>query len=258
MSRVVEAGLAQARYKLVASRNGETNAHLLLSAQPDLVVLEVFRPDANSRRICQSIRRVSNVPILVLGSILDAKGVVQALRMGADNYVAGCFSARELGARVKAIARRAALPSAGSRKGRPTGAGLELSRTHCEAWVGGKKVKLTLREHRLLACLLTSGGAAVSHQTLLRETFGPEYGNDINYLRLYIRRLRRKLEEDPSHPCFILSEWGVGYRVVCAAPLGSLSSGSEDLPDPSPHPVRAYSAGSTGSGPNSRVSLPSN
>ncbi len=181
--------------------------------QPDLVVLDVQMPPPDGFEVCRRIREVSPVPILML-TVRDATlDKVRALDLGADDYLTKPFDHLELLARLRALVRRS-----GTQPPQPPTAyadgGLTLDYAAQEVRVGGEEVWLTPTEYRLLEVLVRRAGAVVPHQVLLQEVWGPDYVADPQYLKVFVRRLRNKLGDDPEHHRYIQTVWGTGYRFI--------------------------------------------
>jgi two-component system KDP operon response regulator KdpE len=199
------------------------DAHSALVAfhesRPDLMVLDLGLPDLDGVEVLRRIRQVSDVPVIVLSARTDSVDKVEALDEGADDYVTKPFAMEELLARVRVALRRdretadAALPP--FRTARFT-----LDFDERRAVVGGAEVRLTPTEWRLLEVLAREPGHLVQHQELLREVWGPRYGRESNYLRVYANQLRRKLEPDPARPRYLLTDPGQGYRLTGDPPAG--------------------------------------
>ncbi len=180
---------------------------------PDLVVLDVSMPPPDGFEVCRRIREMSEVPILML-TVRDATlDKVRALDLGADDYLTKPFDHLELLARLRALVRRSSTM--------PTSAGpafvagdftLDFA-TH-EVCVHGEVIPLTSTEYRLLEVLVRHAGTTLPHQLLLEQAWGPEYVGDAQYLKVFVRRLRRKLGDDADQPRYIQTQWGVGYRFV--------------------------------------------
>ncbi len=181
--------------------------------QPDLVILDVEMPPPNGFEVCQRIRAVSQVPILMLTVRSATVDKIRALDLGADDYLTKPFDHLELLARLRALLRRV--------QGSPTAAPSTLvvgdlvldGGTH-SVRVSGTVVHLTSTEYRLLEELVRHAGTVLSHQLLLERVWGPEYASDTSYLKVFVGRLRHKLGDDPDHPHYIQTEWGIGYRFV--------------------------------------------
>jgi DNA-binding response OmpR family regulator len=179
--------------------------------RPDLVVLDVQMPPPDGFEVCRRIRESSQVPILML-TVRDATlDKVHALDLGADDYLTKPFDHLELLARLRALVRRSSTqppsPEAAFAEG-----DLTLDFAAQEVRVAGEEVRLTPTEYRLLEVLVRRAGAVVPHLVLLHEVWGPEYVADPQYLKVFVRRLRNKLGDDPEHPRYIHTVWGTGYR----------------------------------------------
>ncbi len=179
--------------------------------RPDLVVLDVQMPPPHGFEVCRRIREVSTVPILML-TVRDATlDKVQALDLGADDYLTKPFDHLELLARLRALVRRSSLRPPAPETAFTAG-DFSLDFTTHEVRVGGEEVRLTPTEYRLLEVLVRRAGAVVPHQVLLQEVWGPDYVADPQYLKVFMRRLRNKLGDDPEQPRYIHTIRGTGYR----------------------------------------------
>jgi two-component system KDP operon response regulator KdpE len=181
-------------------------------ANPDVVVLDLPLLDADSFALCRRLRQVSQVPLVVCSMSNRESDVVRAFDAGADDYLIIPMRPAEMTARLQAILRRTGDPD---REGDPSiirAADLEVRMDEHRAYRNGKQIDLSPIEFRLLVSLLRERGRAVSHTKLLSIVWGPEYVDCRHYLRLYIKYLRSKIEQDPQSPQLILNEWGVGYR----------------------------------------------
>ena len=180
---------------------------------PDLVVLDVAMPPPDGLEVCRRLREVSQVPIMMLTVRDTTLDIIRALDLGADDYMTKPFDPLELFARLRALYRRAIGP--------PTRAaaafavpGLSLDYTKHEVRIEGRVVRLTATEYRLLEELVRHAGTVLPHQLLLERVWGTTYIHDIHYLKVFVRRLRRKLGDDAAHPRYIETDWGVGYRFI--------------------------------------------
>jgi len=177
---------------------------------PDAVILDLLLPDGRGTDVARELRGWSTAPILVLSAVGDEAEKVAALDAGADDYVTKPFSVEELLARLRAALRRSA-PS-----GEPV---LEVGRLVLDLdkhllTVGGEPVALTPNEYDLLRLFMRNEGKLLTHPAILRQVWGPAYGDESNYLHVYVSHLRRKIEPDPTRPRYLLTEPGVGYRLV--------------------------------------------
>ena len=179
----------------------------------DLVVLDVAMPPPDGFEVCRRLRAISRVPILMLTVRGATEDKVRALDLGADDYLTKPFDPLELMARLRALLRRVD-ELAGSSGGALTVGEVSLDTTTREARVRGAAVRLTGAECRLLEALMRRPGTALTHRFLLERIWGAEYQGDVQSLKVFVRRLRQKLGDDPEWPRYIQSEWGTGYRFI--------------------------------------------
>jgi two-component system KDP operon response regulator KdpE len=177
---------------------------------PDAVVLDLLLPDGSGRDVCASLRQWTDVPILLVSAVGDEDEKIAALDAGADDYVTKPFATGELLARLRAALRRAG-PAAS-----PV---VEVGQIRIDldkalVTLDGERVHLTPHEFRILRLLALNEGKLLTHRTILREVWGRGYGEESNYLHVYMSQLRRKLEPDPAKPRYLLTEPGAGYRLV--------------------------------------------
>jgi len=201
-------------YRVETAANGLQALAELKRRAFDLVILDLMMPHTDGLETTRRLRQESTVPVLVLSALGEEADKVAALDLGADDYLTKPFGVPELLARVKAALRRAswarqAEPRGGGRLERN---GIVLDLEARTAQVQGRPVDLTPIEFDLLERLMRSAGKVLTHRALLQNVWGPEYGGEVEYLRVYIGRLRRKLEQDPSRPVRLLTEHGIGYR----------------------------------------------
>ncbi len=211
--RALVINLKARKYEVDAAPDGRTALELAASRHPDVVVLDLGLPDMDGVEVIRGLRGWTRVPILVLSARHSSDEKVEALDAGADDYVTKPFGMDELLARLRAAVRRA----------EPAGPGEDdVTTVETEGFTvdlaakkvnrGGKDVRLTPTEWHLLEVLVRDTGRLVSQKQLLQEVWGPSYGTETNYLRVYMAQLRRKLESDPSHPKHFITEPGMGYR----------------------------------------------
>ncbi|RYG73542.1 response regulator [bacterium] len=205
--------LSSQKYQVIEAENGRTGLELAANRQPDLIVLDLGLPDMNGIQVTQQLREWTNVPILILSGQRQERDKVEALDAGADDYVTKPFGVEELLARVRVALRHANLTGQVEEETLFTSGELRLDWFRRLVFVGDKEVRLTPIEYRLLSTLARRADQAVSHRQLLKEVWGPEYARKNNYLRIYMKHLRDKLEKDPAKPEYLLSEQGVGYRL---------------------------------------------
>ena len=199
--------------QVAVAADGATALDCFAAAPPDLVVLDIAMPPPDGFTVCRRIRETSQVPILMLTVRDTTLDKVRALDLGADDYLTKPFDHLELLARMRALVRRAG--PAAPRPGPDLASGpLSLDFARHEVRIEGALVSLTSTEYRLLEELARHPGMVLSHQMLLEQVWGPEYIGDIHYLKVFIRRLRRKLGDDAEHPHLIQTEWGLGYRFM--------------------------------------------
>ena len=181
---------------------------------PDLVILDVAMPEMDGFEALQAIREISTVPVIMLTVRGEETDRVKGLDLGADDYITKPFSPRELVSRVKAALRRAETPTAAPKTEIRIDSDLTIDFARRRAFVRGEEIRLRPTEYRLLYHLVSNAGRVLTHETLLRRVWGYEYRDEDQYLWLYITYLRKKLEENPKHPKYILGERGIGYRFV--------------------------------------------
>jgi DNA-binding response OmpR family regulator len=206
--------LEKQHYEVIAAHSGSEGLRKFEDNHPDLVILDIMMPDMDGWEVCRSLREMSpNVPILILTVLKEKANIVRGLAMGADGFVAKPFRPGELVARIQALLRRANMTKASSNCPSFYDDGnLAIDLKRQQVYLRGQPVNLSPTEFRLLACLVRNAGQVVSHKTLLSWVWGPEYGDETHYVKLYIRYLRQKIEECPKQPKYVLTEWGVGYR----------------------------------------------
>ena len=208
--RFLHAGLSSQGYLVSEATDGVRALEAVRQNATDLLVLDLGLPDLDGLEIIRRIRDAgSTVPIIVLSSRSDEQGKVQALDLGADDYVTKPFGIDELLARIRA-AQRHRLQEQGERPIFRTG-DLSVDLVRRIVTVRGNEVKFSPREYDLLRLLVAHAGKVLTHRFILREVWGVE--TDVQYLRIYVRALRQKIEEDPERPRYVLTETGVGYRL---------------------------------------------
>ncbi|MFE6835930.1 MULTISPECIES: response regulator [unclassified Streptomyces] len=211
--RALVINLKARKYEVDAAADGASALELAAARHPDVVVLDLGLPDMDGVEVIKGLRGWTRVPILVLSARHSSDEKVEALDAGADDYVTKPFGMDELLARLRAAVRRAE-PPAGSGEDEVIveTEGFTVDLAAKKAVREGRDVRLTPTEWHLLEVLVRNRGKLVSQKQLLQEVWGPSYGTETNYLRVYMAQLRRKLEADPSHPRHFITEPGMGYR----------------------------------------------
>jgi two-component system KDP operon response regulator KdpE len=209
--RLLRTTLAVQDYRVIEAANGQEGLSLLRHERPDVLVLDLGLPDIDGLELIRQIRAESPVPIVVLSSRDDEKGKVGALDLGADDYVTKPFGMEELVARLRTALRHRLQEQGGRPLFRSGDLTVDLVRRIVT--VRGEEVKLSPKEYDLLQQFVLHAGKVLTHRHLLREVWKDESGGDVQYLRVYVRQLRQKIEADPERPTHILTEPGVGYRL---------------------------------------------
>jgi two-component system KDP operon response regulator KdpE len=214
MVHFIRLNLEHDGFQVIEAFRGTKAIESLRSNMPDLVLLDVMLPDIDGFEVLRIIRETSTVPVIMLTAKGEEDDRIRGLELGADDYIPKPFSPRELVSRVRAVLRRTET-AAGTTHGLiEVDDRLKLDFDRREVWVDGELVQLRPTEYRLLYHLVQNAGWVVTHDQLLAKVWGYEYRDEPHYVRLYINYLRKKLEEDPSNPKYILTERGVGYRFV--------------------------------------------
>jgi two-component system KDP operon response regulator KdpE len=207
LRRTLTIGLRAAEYDVLIAADGRTALQALREDKPDLVVLDLGLPDLSGVDVLRRLRTWSTVPVVVLSARAESSEKVQALDLGADDYVTKPFGMDELLARIRAAGRRA-----GSDVPILEAGDLVIDLPARRVTKGGTVVRLTPTEWGLLEMLVRTPGRLVSQRDLLHEVWGPTYDRETNYLRVYVGGLRKKLEDDPASPRHLITEPGMGYR----------------------------------------------
>jgi two-component system KDP operon response regulator KdpE len=209
--RFLRTSLAAVGHRVVTAENAADALTLLVAEKPDVVILDLGLPDRSGFDVIAEIRKQSSVPIIVLSARSDERSKVQALDLGADDYIGKPFGIAELMARIRAALRHR-FQAQGELPVFVSGdLSIDLVRRHVSR--AGHEVKLSPKEFELLRHLVAHAGKVLTHRYLLREVWGPAHAEEVQYLRVFIRGLRQKLEDDPTRPKHILTELGVGYRL---------------------------------------------
>ncbi|MDQ3856741.1 MAG: response regulator transcription factor [Chloroflexota bacterium] len=205
-------------YNVYAGMDGEDAINLVEEHNPDLLLVDVKMPNMNGLEVCKRLREWTKVPIIVISALSDATYAVEALDSGADDYLRKPFHEKELLARVRSQLRRAEERPMQQMQSVFRSGPLTVNFSRRQVTVHGKEVKLTPTEYSILEQLVQNAGKVMTHQMLLHRVWGPDYSEESEYLRVYIGRLRRKLDAGEDGPKFIATEQGVGYRFIDAHP----------------------------------------
>jgi len=208
----VSMNLELERYRVIEANNGLEALEQLRENLPDLIVIDVMMPEMDGFETLRHIREVSNIPVIMLTVRQNDQDKIHGLDLGADDYIAKPFNPGELLSRIRALLRRSFMSAPARKTEIVVDPDLRIDFSRHEVIVGGKKVVLRPTEYRLLYHLVSNAGRLLTHETLLSKVWGREYRDEAHYLRLYITYLRQKIEPDPAHPKYILTERGIGYR----------------------------------------------
>lgn len=211
--RALRTILTEKQFKVTAASRGEEGLTLAATNEPDLIILDLGLPDMDGVEVCTRLREWTQTPIIILSVRDSERDKVAALDQGADDYLTKPFGIEELLARVRVALRHSA-----NRKGEPSKVVKAGILTIDLAWHivkrGEDEVKLTGTEYKLLAYLAAHHGRVLTHQSILTHVWGAADADHTEYLRVYMRQLRKKLEADPERPQYILTEPGIGYRFI--------------------------------------------
>jgi two-component system KDP operon response regulator KdpE len=214
MIRFVRMNLELEGFQVAEASNGMEALEKVRDELPDLVILDVMMPELDGFETLERLREISTVPVIMLTVKGDEEDRIRGLELGADDYVTKPFSPRELASRVRAVLRRAEMPSPVAKTIIKVDEHLQIDFRQREVIVGGERVRLRPTEYRLLYHLVNNAGWVMTHEMLLSKVWGYEYREESGLLRLYITYLRKKIEPEPGNPHYIFTERGVGYRFV--------------------------------------------
>jgi two-component system KDP operon response regulator KdpE len=213
--RFLRAGLELEQFSVLEAENGEAGLRIATLTPVDLILVDLGLPDIDGSAVVERIRSWSAVPIIVLSVRSNEAEKVRLLELGADDYVVKPFGMAELLARARAAVRRHRRGAEGQPK--VTMGPLVIDLATRTVSINRARVKLSPKEYRLLQVLAQHAGNVVTHQHLLKEVWGLKHMDDTHYLRIFVRKLRRKIEQDPTRPRVLVTELGVGYRLAQAA-----------------------------------------
>lgn len=217
MQKLVRRTLELEGYQVLIASNGREALDLAFNEAVDLLVLDVMMPEMDGFTVAQKVRAVSQVPILMLTARAAETDIVHGLDVGADDYLLKPFGADELAARVRALLRRARHTEAPTSDSVLIFETLQIDLIQRRVFLAGEEVMLTPTEFRLLSLLATNRGKVVTHEMLLEQVWGPEWRGELHQLRVYIARLRQKIEPDPTIPRHLLTRPGFGYTMPAPA-----------------------------------------
>jgi len=214
LTLMLKAQLERKNHRVVVATSGRDGLQKAYQARPDLILLDIMMPGMDGWEVCRRLRELSTVPIIMLTARSVTGDVVKGLESGADDYLTKPFSSSELDARIQAVLRRSDNPDhpSKSRSSFYSNGYLTIDFDRRVVKVHGESIDLTPTEFKLLSTLVRNEGRVLPHRYLLTEVWGPEYADEVDYVKLYVRYLRLKIEEDPSEPVYIQTEWGIGYR----------------------------------------------
>lgn len=214
--KIVEHLVQKEGYNFCYAADGESALQMFTHESPDLIILDVMLPEIDGFEVCRRVRHESIVPIILLSAKGDIVDKSVGFNMGADDYMTKPFSPVELALRMKALFRRAAfkeeLENSQENKGCIVVNELEISIKSFEVYVRGKKVDLTSKEFELLSFMANHPGQVFTRQQLFDNLWGEKYLGDSGTITVFIRKIREKIEQDPAHPEYLLTVWGVGYK----------------------------------------------
>ena len=212
--RFLRVSLAGEGYRVVEASTAAEALERIAGQRPDVVVLDLGLPDRDGLTLTREVRGWSSVPIVVL-SVRDRESdKVAALEAGADDYLTKPFGVGELMARLRVALRHAAIAGGTADEPMFSTGELRVDLARRQVFVAEREIRLTPIEYKLLALLVKNAGKVLTHRQLLRQVWGPEYGDENHYVRVYVAQLRRKIEADPARPRYLRTEPGVGYRLV--------------------------------------------
>ncbi len=210
--KFIRASLEARDYEVIAAMDSAAALQTFETELPDLVILDIMMPKMDGFEVCRRLREWSQTPIIMLSARGDQGDKVNCLELGADDYITKPFGVGELVARVRAVLRRTKEAATTPNQPYFTSGDLKIIFAQRRVTVADKEVKLTPTEYTLLQEFVLNAGKVLTHTQLLHKVWGPEYGEDTQYVYVFVRRLRTKLESDPTNPRYIMTVSGVGYQ----------------------------------------------
>jgi len=212
--RLVKVNLLASGYEVGTATDGNTAIEKLETSFYDLLILDIMLPGPfNGFEVCKRVREFSDIPIIMLTGRAREQDRIRGFDVGTDDYLTKPFSVEELLHRVKAILRRTSQSGDSQKRASYTCGDLMINFAQKRVFLKGEEVKLTATEYQVLYYLGSNAGKVITHEDLLTWTWGIEYRNELHYLRNYISSLRKKIEDDPGNPKYIISKHGVGYQL---------------------------------------------
>lgn len=209
--RLTQTWLQNIGYEVITAEDGVEGMRRIYSGRPNLVLLDANMPKMDGWEVCRRIREMSDIPVMMV-TVNDQKDYrLRGFSNGADDYITKPVDFPELIARIKAVLRRSGAITQEDIPETFDNGEIEVDWRSHQVWVRGKRVKLSPTEYKILACLIKNRGWIVTHEQLLEKAWGPNYIGDKSFVKLYIRYLRQKVEENPHQPKYILTERGIGY-----------------------------------------------
>lgn len=209
---LLELFLSRAGAQTFTARNAQDGLRQFYECRPDLVILDLMMPGMDGWEVCERLRQLADVPIMMLTALSSSQDMVRGLDCGADDYVAKPFEKQVLLARVRALLRRVGRPATEAPPGMYDNGHLAIDLEGRRVSVRRQPVRLTPTEFKVLSYLAGNASRVLTHEQILKRVWGPECQDSAQYVHVYIHRLRQKLEEDPAEPRYLITEPGVGYR----------------------------------------------
>jgi two-component system, OmpR family, KDP operon response regulator KdpE len=235
MLRLIKLELSNRGFRVVTASTAEDALKIAEQQRPDVVVLDLMMPDISGLELMRRMRERTQVPVLLLTGMARDEDKIKGLEMGADDYLVKPFNPSELTARVRAVLRRSVSPGTGNGDGKVVSAGgIEIDLNKRIVKRNGEAVTLTRTEWMLLQHLAMNAGRVMLNAELLTRVWGPEYTDDLQYLRVWVSRLRSKLEADPAKPAIIKTMPGLGYILDEKAEVGMSVEEAEEAPADAP------------------------
>lgn len=210
--KLLKVSLKSQGFYIEESHDGRDGINKVAIIKPDLVILDLGLPDMDGKEVIREIREWSNVPIVILTARDQEQEKIEALDNGADDYITKPFGIGELLARIRVCLRR---KTEDENEHIFNFGGLIIDLVNRRITVDNMEIKLTPTEYEIIKVLAQNAGKVITHKQLLKKVWGNAYDNDNNYIRVYIGQIRRKIEPNPAQPCYIITESGVGYRLIC-------------------------------------------